>query len=50
MVLGMSLSAFTTLHDLAPKGSEPPFAVAQLAVLALFVVMGFFAVRRFHPA
>jgi hypothetical protein len=29
---------------------EPPFAIAQLLVLALFVVLGIVAVKRFHPA
>lgn len=38
------------LHALAPKGSEPLFALAQGAVLLVFVVLGFLAVRRFHPA
>jgi hypothetical protein len=38
-----------SLHELAPKGSEPPFAVAQGAVLVLFVVLGILAVRRFRP-
>jgi hypothetical protein len=37
------------LHALAPTQSEPPFAVAQLAVLAIFLGLGFLAVRRFHP-
>jgi hypothetical protein len=37
------------LQPLAPTQSEPPFAVAQLAVLAIFLVLGFQAVRRFHP-
>ena len=37
------------LHALAPKGSEPPFAIAQGIVLVLFVILGFFTVRRFHP-
>jgi hypothetical protein len=37
------------LHDLAPTQSEPPFLVAQGAVLILFVVLGFFALRKFHP-
>ena len=50
MTLGLSLSAFTTLHDLALNGSEPSFEVAKLAVLALFVVMRSFAIRRFRPA
>ena len=38
------------LHTLAPTQSEPPFLIAQIAVLAFFVVLGFLAVRRFHPA
>jgi hypothetical protein len=38
------------VHALAPTQSEPPFFVAQAAVLVLFVVLGFFAVRKFHPA
>ena len=38
------------LHDLAPQGKEPPFAVAQLVVLLIFVLLGFRAVKRFHPA
>ena len=37
------------LHPLAPTQSEPPFLVAQLAVLAVFVVCGIVAVKKFHP-
>jgi hypothetical protein len=37
------------LQPLAPTQSEPPFAVAQLAVLAIFLALGFLALRRFHP-
>jgi hypothetical protein len=37
------------LQRLAPTQSEPPFAVAQVALLALFLGLGFLAVRRFHP-
>jgi hypothetical protein len=37
------------LHELAPTGSEPPFLIVQVVVLAIFVVLGFLAVRRFHP-
>jgi len=39
-----------SLHELAPTQSEPPFVVAQVAVLAFFVVLGFVAARKFHPA
>ena len=44
-----SFGKFAYLHNLAPNGSEPPFAVAQGAILVLFVWAGFLAVRRFHP-
>lgn len=37
------------LHALAPKGSEPPFAVVQGIVLVLFILAGIKAVRRFYP-
>jgi uncharacterized membrane protein SirB2 len=37
------------LRPLAPTQSEPPFLVAQLVVLAAFVVLGIVAVRKFHP-
>jgi hypothetical protein len=40
----------TVLQTLAPTQSEPPFAVAQLVVLLLFVWLGMRAVKRFHPA
>ena len=38
------------LQPLAPTQSEPPFLVAQLVVMAVFIVLGIFAVRKFHPA
>ena len=38
------------LQPLAPTQSEPPFLIAQIVVLLLFVVLGVVAVRRFHPA
>jgi len=37
------------LHAFAPSQSELPFQIAQLALLAIFVVAGFLAVRKFHP-
>ena len=35
------------LHAFAPTGKEPPFLVSQLLTLALFVVIGVTALRRF---
>jgi hypothetical protein len=37
------------LQPLAPTQSEPPFLIAQVAVLAIFVVLGALALKRFHP-
>jgi hypothetical protein len=38
------------LKALAPTQSEPPFLVAQIIVLVLFVVVGIFAVKKFRGA
>lgn len=38
------------LTPLAPTQSEPPFLVTQLVVITLFILVGFVAVRSFHPA
>jgi hypothetical protein len=37
------------LNPLAPTGTEPPFLIAQLLVMAIFVALGILAVRRFRP-
>jgi hypothetical protein len=37
------------LNAFAPKGNEPPFAIAQGIVLVLFVLAGWRAVKRFRP-
>jgi hypothetical protein len=37
------------LEALAPHQTEPPFVVAQVIVLAIFVVLGIGALRKFHP-
>jgi uncharacterized membrane protein SirB2 len=36
------------LKALAPTQKEPPFLVAQLVVLAIFIMLGIFAVKRFR--
>jgi uncharacterized membrane protein SirB2 len=35
-------------HALAPTQKEPPFFVTQLIVMAIFIVLGVFAVKRFR--
>jgi hypothetical protein len=45
-----SFQKIPLLHPLAPTGSEPPFIVAQVIVMAIFVVLAIIAIRRFRPA
>lgn len=44
-----SFEKVPALNAMAPTQSEPPFLVAQLVVLALFIVLTIFAVKKFHP-
>ena len=37
-------------HALAPTQTEPPFAVAQGAVLIAFIALGAAAAKKFHPS
>jgi len=37
------------LHQFAPLGTEPPFAIAQGIVLVAFIGIGIRAVKKFHP-
>jgi hypothetical protein len=37
------------LNALAPTQAEPPFAITQAAVLAIFVVITLIAVIKFRP-
>jgi len=37
------------LHVLAPKGSEPPFLISQVVVMAVFIVLTIAAAIKFHP-
>jgi hypothetical protein len=50
VLIVQSFQKIAPLKALAPTQSEPPFFVAQLVALALFLVIGIAAVRRFHPA
>jgi len=43
-----SFLKIAALHALAPTQKEPPFLVAQLAVMAIFIVLGILAVKRFR--
>jgi uncharacterized membrane protein SirB2 len=45
-----SFEKVPALRAMAPTQSEPPFLVAQVIVLLVFIVLGVFAVKKFHPA
>ena len=44
-----SFEKVPALHALAPTQSEPPFFIAQLGALILFIILGILAVKKFHP-
>jgi hypothetical protein len=44
-----SFQKIPALHALAPTQKEPPFAIAQGALLGLFFAIGWSAVKRFKP-
>jgi hypothetical protein len=44
-----SFQKLAFLHALAPNGNEPPFVLAQVVLMGLFVVIGTIAVRRYRP-
>jgi hypothetical protein len=48
VLIAQSFLKIPALHALAPKGNEPPFAIAQLVLLVLFIVAGIRAVKKFH--
>jgi hypothetical protein len=45
-----SFQKIPAFHSLAPTQTEAPFKIAQLLALAIFVILGIFAVKKFHPA
>jgi hypothetical protein len=49
VLIAQAFAKVNALHALAPTQSEPPFAIAQLILLAIFVVLTIAAVRKFRP-
>jgi uncharacterized membrane protein SirB2 len=43
-----SFMKIPALKALAPTQKEPPFLIAQIALMVLFIVLGIFAVRNFR--
>jgi len=50
VLIAQSFQKVPALHALAPKGSEPPFLIAQVVVMLIFIVLGVLAAKKFHPA
>lgn len=48
VLIAQSFEKVPALHALAPTQKEPPFAVAQVILLVLFVVLTVMAVKRFR--
>jgi len=46
VAVAQAFSKIGFLHALAPTGKEPPFLIAQLLTLALFIVIGVTAFKR----
>ncbi len=46
VLVAQAFGKIPPLHRLAPTGSEPPFAVAEVVVLLVFAYLTFVAVRR----
>ncbi len=44
-----SFEKIPSLHAMAPTGTELPFKITQIVVLATFVVLGVRAVKKFRP-
>jgi len=38
-----------SLDVLAPTGSEPPFLISQVVLMAIFIVLTIAATIKFHP-
>ncbi len=49
VLVAQGFQKVAVLNALAPTQSDPGFIIAQLIVLAIFVVLGIKAVRSFHP-
>ena len=44
-----SFEKIPSLHALAPTQTEPAFKITQLLFLVIFVILGIFSLRKFHP-
>jgi len=49
VLVAQSFMKVSALNVLAPTQSEPPFAITQAAVLAIFILIALIAVVKFRP-
>ena len=49
VTVAQAFNKISALHALAPTQSEPPFAIAETVVLAVFIVIGIVGMRRYTP-
>ena len=49
VLIAQAFQKVPALHDMAPTGSEPPFAIAQGVVFVVFIALAVLAVKRFRP-
>ena len=49
VLVAQAFQKVAVLNALAPTQSDPGFIIAQLIVMAIFVVLGIRASKRFHP-
>ena len=49
VLVAQSFMKVSALNALAPTQSEPPFAITQAVVLAIFILIGLIALVKFRP-
>jgi hypothetical protein len=49
VLIAQAFNKIAALNALAPTQSEPPFLIAQIVVLVVFIVLAIVAIRKFHP-
>jgi len=50
VLIAQAFMKVPALHALAPTGPEPPFLIAQVVCMVIFIVLTVGAVKKFHPA
>jgi hypothetical protein len=49
VLVAQAFNKVSLLHSIAPSQKSPGFAVTQLFVLVLFILLAARSVKRFHP-